>query len=108
MIDGLAAIHPHHLGFLMLRGISITSPYGQAKHCAINVFDTNYSMSANEVMAKIFHLAQNMDEELPNSNLTTPASPTSPIFSCRCKSWLPQQLWRTRRSWHAQQVQYML
>jgi hypothetical protein len=31
MIDGSAAIHPHHLGLLMLRGISSTGPFGQAK-----------------------------------------------------------------------------
>jgi hypothetical protein len=31
MVDGSAAIHPHNLGMLMLRGISSTGPYGQAK-----------------------------------------------------------------------------
>jgi hypothetical protein len=31
MIDGLAAIHPHDLGVLMLRSISSIGPFGQAK-----------------------------------------------------------------------------
>jgi hypothetical protein len=63
MIDGSAAIHPHNLGLLMLRGISSTGPFGEAKQCAINVFDIAYLMSADEVMANILHLAHNMDEE---------------------------------------------
>jgi spore cortex formation protein SpoVR/YcgB (stage V sporulation) len=44
MVDGSAAIHPHNLGLLMLRGISNTGPYGQAKQCIINAFDTNYML----------------------------------------------------------------
>jgi hypothetical protein len=31
MVDGSAAIHPHNLGLLMLRGISSSGPFGQAK-----------------------------------------------------------------------------
>jgi hypothetical protein len=42
MVDGSAAIHPHSLGLLMLRGISNTGPHGQAKPCVINAFDTNH------------------------------------------------------------------
>jgi hypothetical protein len=41
ILDGLAAIHPHHLGLLMLRGISSTGHFGLAKQCVINAFDTN-------------------------------------------------------------------
>jgi hypothetical protein len=69
MIDGSAAIHAHNLGLLILRGISSTGHFGQAKQCAINAFDTDYPISANEVMANILHLAQNMDEEFPGSYL---------------------------------------
>jgi hypothetical protein len=57
MRDGLTATHPHNLGLLMLRGISITGHFGQAKHCVNNAFDTNYLLSADEVMAIILHLA---------------------------------------------------
>jgi hypothetical protein len=81
MIDGCAAIHPHHLGLMMLRGVSSTGPFGEAKHCVINAFDTNYLMSADEVMAIILHMARNMDEELLNSELATPGGPASPIFA---------------------------
>jgi hypothetical protein len=59
-----AAIHPDNLGLLMLRCISNSCQYGQAKHCAINAFDTYDLMWADEVMAIILHLAQNMGEEL--------------------------------------------
>jgi hypothetical protein len=59
MIDGSAAIHPHHLGLLMLRGISSNGHFGQAKQRVINAFDTNYLLFADEVMASILHLAQN-------------------------------------------------
>jgi hypothetical protein len=48
----------------MLRGISNTGHFGKAKKCVINAFDTNYLLSADEVMANILHLAQNMDEEV--------------------------------------------
>jgi hypothetical protein len=63
LIDGSADIHSHNLGLLMLRGISRTGPFGQAKQCVINAFDTDYLMSADKVMANILHLAHNMDEE---------------------------------------------
>jgi hypothetical protein len=63
MVDGSAAIHPHNLGLLMLRGISSNSPHGQAKHCVINAFNTYYMLSADEVMASILHLAHKMDED---------------------------------------------
>jgi hypothetical protein len=63
MVDGSAAINPHNLGLLMLRGISNNGPHGQAKQCVINAFDTYYLMSADEVMASILHLAHNMNED---------------------------------------------
>jgi hypothetical protein len=63
----------------MLRGISSTGPFGEAKQCVINAFDTSYLLSAGEVMANILHLAQNMDEELHASNLAAPAGTASPI-----------------------------
>jgi hypothetical protein len=76
MVDGSAAIHPHNLGLLMLRGISSTGPFGQAKQCVINAFDTDYLPSVDEVMANILHLAHNMDEEVCVPGVTTPdASP---------------------------------
>jgi hypothetical protein len=49
MIDGSAAIHPHKMGLLMLRGISSSCQYGQAKLCAIHACDTDYLLSADEV-----------------------------------------------------------
>jgi hypothetical protein len=57
MIYGYAAIHPHNLGLLMLRGISIAGHFGQAKQYVINAFDTNYLLSADDVMASILHMA---------------------------------------------------
>jgi hypothetical protein len=72
LIDGAAAIHPHNLGLLMLRGISCTGPFGHAKQCVINAFDTNYLLSADEVMASILHPAQNMDEEVSTPGLPAP------------------------------------
>jgi hypothetical protein len=62
-IDGSAAIHSHNLGQLMLRGISSTGPFGQAKQCVINAFETENLMSADEVMDCIVHLTHNMDED---------------------------------------------
>jgi hypothetical protein len=64
LIDGSLTIHPHNIGLLMLRDISINGPFGQAKQCVITAFDTNFLMSADKVMAKILHLAQNMDNHL--------------------------------------------
>jgi hypothetical protein len=69
MIDGSTAIHPHHLGLLMSRGTSSTGPFGHSKQCIISVFDTNYLLSIDEVMISIPHHAQNMEEDLPSSNL---------------------------------------
>jgi hypothetical protein len=67
VIDSSAAIHPHNLGLLMLRGISSSSQYGHAKPCDINTFDTNYFLRVNEVMASVLNLAQDMEDELPLS-----------------------------------------
>jgi hypothetical protein len=63
MVDGSAAIHPHNLGLLMLRGISSNGPHGHAKKCVINAFDTDYMLSVDEVMVSTLHLAHNMDED---------------------------------------------
>jgi hypothetical protein len=63
---------PYNLNLLMLRGISSTSPFGQANQCVINSFDTDYLMSADEVMANILHLAHNMDEEAYAPGAPTP------------------------------------
>jgi hypothetical protein len=57
MIDGSAAIHPRHLGLLMLRGISSIGQFGHAKQCSINAFDTNFLMSSDAAMANILHHA---------------------------------------------------
>jgi hypothetical protein len=76
MIDGSAAIQPNNLGLLMLRGISSTDPFGQAKQCVVNVFDIDYLLSANQVMANILHFAHNMDKE--GSAHGAPAPETSP------------------------------
>jgi hypothetical protein len=72
MVYGSAAIHPHNLGLLMLRGISSTGPFGQAKHSVINAFDTDYLLSADEVMAIILYLAHSMDEEARAPGASTP------------------------------------
>jgi hypothetical protein len=56
MIDGSAAIHPHHLGLLILRGISSDGPYGHAKQCVINAFDTYFLMSAVVIPAATVEL----------------------------------------------------
>jgi hypothetical protein len=79
MIDGSATIHPHHLGLLKLRGISNNGPFGKAKQCVINAFDTNYLLFADEVMANILHLALNMEDELPGADATVPSKSASPI-----------------------------
>jgi hypothetical protein len=65
----------------MLRGISSSSQHGHAKQCAINAFDTDYLMSADEVMASILHQAQNIKEELPTfvNPSSKPPTPTPPI-----------------------------
>jgi hypothetical protein len=81
MIDGSAAIHPHNIGLLKLRGISSTGPLGQAKQYVINAFDTDYLLSVDEVMAIILHLAHNMDEEA--SARGAPVPDASPLPSLR-------------------------
>jgi hypothetical protein len=78
MVDGSAAIHPHNLGPLMMRGISSSGPHGQAKQSVINAFDTNYLLSADEVMASILHLAHNMDDE-PAPDTPAPVASPPPI-----------------------------
>jgi hypothetical protein len=45
----------------------------------INAFDTHYLMSADEVMANILHMAQNMDETAGAPSM--PAPDTSPLPS---------------------------
>jgi hypothetical protein len=77
MIDGFASIHPHNLGLLMLRGISSSGHFGLAKHCVINAFD--YLISADEVMAGILHLAQNVDEDTPDMAQPPTNGPAPPI-----------------------------
>jgi hypothetical protein len=67
------------MGMLMLRGISNNGPFGHARHCVINAFDTNYLMSADEVMASILHLAHNMDEEVAAPGMLAPDTSTPPI-----------------------------
>jgi hypothetical protein len=81
MIDGFAAIHPHNMGLLMLRGISNTGHFGHTKPCVIKAFDTYYLLSADEVMAILLHLSQNMDEELPAPALPASDGPDPPIFA---------------------------
>jgi hypothetical protein len=111
-IDGSAAIHPHNLGLLMLRGIFSTGPFGQAKQCVINAFDTGYLLSAVEVMAIIIYLAHNMDEEA--SAPGAPSPDTLPPHLCVCRCWSrftqrsrTQPMWPSWWSWSPQQVQRM-
>jgi hypothetical protein len=80
MVDGSAAIHPHNLGLLMLRGISNNDPHGQTKQCVINAFDTVYLLSADEVMAIIIYLAHNMDDD-PAPDTPAPVASSPPIFA---------------------------
>jgi hypothetical protein len=47
--------------------------------CVINAFDTNYLLSADEVMANILHLAQNMDDDPPDPAMPTHDGPAPPI-----------------------------
>jgi hypothetical protein len=55
MKDGSAAIHPHVLALVMIRGLSNVGQYGQAKQCVINAFDTDYILSADRVLGSIIH-----------------------------------------------------
>jgi hypothetical protein len=47
----------------------------------MSAFDTNYLLSADEVMAIILHLAQNMDEKLPAPAMLVYDGPTPLIFA---------------------------
>jgi hypothetical protein len=78
-VDGSAAIHPHNLDPLMLRGISSTGPFGQAKQRVITAFDTDYLLLVDEVMANILHLAHNMDKEACAPGATLDATLVLPI-----------------------------
>jgi hypothetical protein len=80
LIDGSAAIHPHNMGMLVPRGISNYGQFGQAKQCVINAFDTNYLISADDVMANILHMVQNMADDLLDSTMTAPGGPALSIF----------------------------
>jgi hypothetical protein len=91
VIDGSAAIHHHNLGLLMLRGISCTGPFGQAKRGVISAFDTDYMLSAYEVMASILHLAHNMDEEGSAPGTAAPNTSPSHLCVCRCCSRFAQR-----------------
>jgi hypothetical protein len=55
--DGSAAIHPHVLVHVRIRGLTDVCHYGQAKQCVINDFDTYFIMSAYKVMGSIIHRA---------------------------------------------------
>jgi hypothetical protein len=79
LIDGSAAIYPHNLGLLMLRGISSSGPFRHAKRCVIHAFDSDYLMAADEVMAIILHLAQNMDEDAGAPSMPAPDTSPPPI-----------------------------
>jgi hypothetical protein len=63
----------------MLRGISSSGPFGEAKQCVINAFDTYYLLSADEVMASILHMAQNMDEDAGAPSMPAPDTSPPPI-----------------------------
>jgi hypothetical protein len=67
------------MGLLMLLGISNTCLFGKVKQCVINAFDTNYLLSADEVMANILHMARNMDDEPPDRAQPSTAGPAPPI-----------------------------
>jgi hypothetical protein len=75
---GYIFFHPLNLGLLMLRGSS-SGPFGQAKQCVINAFDTYYLMSADEVMTNILHPAQNMDEDACAPSMPAPTTLPPPI-----------------------------
>jgi hypothetical protein len=78
LVYGSAAIHPHKQGMPMKRGISSTGPFDHAKQCVVNAFDTNYLMSADEVMVSILHLAHNMDEGVAAPGLPPMTLPPLP------------------------------
>jgi hypothetical protein len=61
------------------RGICSTGPFGHAKQCVINAFDTDYMLPSDEVMANILHLAHNMDDEVCAPDVKTPDASPPPI-----------------------------
>jgi hypothetical protein len=61
--DGSAAILPHVLALVMIRGLSNVGQYGRAKQCNINAFESDFIQSADRVMGRITHQAQNLDAE---------------------------------------------
>jgi hypothetical protein len=62
--EGYAAIHPHVLALVKIRGLSNVGQYGQAKKCVINAFDTDFILSADRVMGSIIHQVQNLDADV--------------------------------------------
>jgi hypothetical protein len=62
--DVSAAIHPHVLAMVMIRGLSNVGQYGLAKQCVINAFHTDFILSADRVMGSIIHQAQNLDADV--------------------------------------------
>jgi hypothetical protein len=66
--DGFAAIHPHVLALVMIRGLSNVGQYGQAKQCVINAFDTDFILSADRVMGSIIHQAQKLDADVSSKS----------------------------------------
>jgi hypothetical protein len=62
--DSFAAIHPHVLALVMIRGLSNVGQYGQAKHYVINAFDTDFILSADRVMGSIIHHAHYLDADV--------------------------------------------
>jgi hypothetical protein len=62
--DGSAAIHPHVLTLVKIRGLSNVGQYGHAKQCVISAFDTDFILSADRVMGSIIHQARNLDTDV--------------------------------------------
>jgi hypothetical protein len=60
MISGSAALHTHHIGLLMMRGISCNGHFGQAKQFVINAVAANCLFSVDDVMPNIIHISQNV------------------------------------------------
>jgi hypothetical protein len=80
MIDGYAATHSHNLGLLMLRGISKTGHFGEAKQCVINAFDTTLPHVRRQSDGQHPPPGKNMDEEIPAPDMTAPEGP-APLIS---------------------------
>jgi hypothetical protein len=82
--DGSAAIHPHVLALVTIRGLSNVGQYGQAKQCVINAFDTDFIMSADRVMGSIIHRAQNLDGDFSvKSESDDPGHPVNAFLADR-------------------------